>query len=466
MILPAINEPTPELAKYHPAWSRIRAFEEGEEAVKARGEALLPRINSYDSYAQYARHLDNTNLYPATTKIAQGIHGLVFRKPPQLASGSARVQLLSRSATPRNQSLTWLAGEVVRETLITNWTGLLVDHPPREAFQGLNAANADRLGYRPRLTMYAAESILEVTHGPMGLNHQLVRVRLLEDQGRRVRELLINAEGHYEVRVHVQDDQGRWATAPRVTIPTMAGEPLAEIPFTIVSTSDGETPRPSVLKPMVDLNLQHYRLSGLLANTTWMTSGPIITAIGFERETDGDGVEVDPQWDFAPNAVIEIKSKDVSLDYHIFDPKGAELMLGQLDGLKQDLHTLGHSMLAPEKAAPESPETSLIRRSAENAMLAAITRAISSKLEWAMGLFARWVDGSEVAYSLNLDFMPAGLTPQEHRELREDWLAGAITHEAYLYTLRDGEVLSAALDPVAEVERARAEAADRPPLGL
>lgn len=460
-----INQPTPELAKHHATWRKTRAFVEGEDAVKAMGEALLPRVRPDDSNVFYELHKQNTNLYPAVTKIAQGVLGLIQRKPAQFETPSERVKLLAQSITPRGYGLETLAEEVVRETLVTNFTGLLVDHPPKGQFTNLNAANADQKGYRPRVSLYIGESILEVTEGPVAGNHQLVLVRLLERDGKQVRKLVINDDGFYEQHIHVQDSNGQFSETPTsINIPTIDGKPLTEIPFVVVSTNDKCRPTPSILKPSVDVNLQHYRLSGALANMTWMTSGPIVTAIGFNREKDQSGNEIDPMWDIGPNAVIEIKDEKVKLDYFIFDPKGWQLIEKQLNDLKTDLSTIGHSILAPEKEAPESPESIVLRRVAEGATLAGFTRAISRKMERAIQLFALWVDGSTATYSLNTDFQPNGLTASEHKELRDDWMNGAIPLEVYLQALSEGEVLPTGTDVAILAERARAEAADRPPL--
>jgi len=464
-----INQPTPEIAKWHARWRKNRTFIAGEDAVKLCGELYLPKMRVDDGPLHYKRHLDNTPLYPATSKIALGIQGLIFRKPAQLSTSSARAQLLSKSITPRNHSLTELAKTFVREKLTTNFTGLLPDHPGKEGFTGLNADNADRKGYRPRVALYSGESILEVTEGPVGLNHQLVHVRLLEDGGKRVRQLLINDDGFYEQRIYTVDGNRQFSN-DRFTrhVPTINNQPLTEIPFVLDTSEGGTCPTPSMIESTVDLNLQHYRLSGQLANMTWMTSGPLIKIVGFTREKDDNGNEIDPMWDFGPNGIIEIKEskQNVDVDWFTFDPKNSELLIKQLENIKTDLSTLGHSILAPEKAAPEAPEAILLRRVAENATLAGFADQASASLEKALQSWARWVDDAPLTFALNSDFQPAGMLPSEHKELRDDWLNGAITHETYLYTLRDGEIISSLVDPVVEAERAKAETADRPTLAL
>lgn len=459
-----INQPTPEIAKWHSRWKKNRAFVAGEDAVKAKEELFLPKVRSDDGREHYKRHLQNTCFYPATAKIAMGMQGLIERKPAQFETDSERVRLLAQSITPRNHGLDELARQFVREAIITNYTGLLADHPSREGFTNLNAANADRKGYRPRVALYRGESILEVTEGPVGLNHQLIHVRLLENEGKRVRQLLINDDGFYEQRIYEADSFGGFDNARFTSsVPTINGQALTEIPFVLDTSEGGTCPTPSILESTVDLNLQHYRLSGALSNMTWMTSGPIIVLPGYTREVDAAGNEIDPMWDFGPNGVIEIKDA-IKPEYFTFDPKNSELITKQLEGLKTDLSTLGHSILAPEKAAPEAPETVLLRRVAENATLAGFTAGRSATLQKSLTYFARWVDGSDVRFSLNTDFTPAGITSAQHKELRDDWLNGAIPQAVYLQALKDGEVYPGTLDVEATVELAKMETADRPTL--
>lgn len=462
-----INQPTPEIAKWHARWRKNRTFIAGEDAVKACGQTYLPKMRVDDGPEHYQRHLENTGFYPATAKIALGIEGLIFRAPIQLSTTSFRAQLLANSITPRNHGLTELSKAFVREKLTTNYTGLLADHPGREGFENLNAENADRKGYRPRVALYKGESILEVTEGPVGLNHQIINVRLLENDGKRVRQLLINDDGLYEQRVYDADTAGQFDRNSYVShIPTVNGAPMTEIPFVLDTSEGGTCPTPAMIETTVDLNLAHYRLSGQLSNMTWMTSGPLIKIVGFTREKDDNGREIDPEWDFGPNGIIEIKDQNVDVDWFSFDPKNSDLIIKQLETYKTDLSTLGHSILAPEKAAPEAPETVLLRRVAENATLSGFSTQASSSLEKVLKPWARWIDETPLTFTLNTDFQPAGITPAEHKELRDDWLNGAITHEAYLYALRDGEVISRLVDPAVEAERAHAEFADRPTLAL
>ncbi len=459
-----INLPTKAIEKAYSRWTRNRAFVDGEEAVKLQAYTYLPAANPEDGVDEYQAHLDRTRFLPAASKIAQGLSGLIFRKRAQLNTTSARVQLLGQVITPDGESLDDLAEWVVRETLITNFTGLLIDNPERSAFKDLSAANEIERGYRPRIAGYTGECILEITPGLVNETRKIVRVRLLEDDGDTVRELMLN-NGVYQVKKWTRDKAG-FVEGATVT-PTRNGAVLNEIPFVLVSTSDKLTPTPSMLQHAVDLNLQHYRIQGLLTSVLYFLSAPIPVVTGLKPAQDKDGKDIPIKLSVAPGAAWVFPEEGTKAEYLEFSGAGATVITDELRNVKDELSTLGHSIMTPEKPAPEAPETQMLRRAAENATLAGFTRTISRKLERALKQFALWADpaaAATLAYSLNTDFLPQQMSPQEMTAMMGMWQAGAITHETLLFALRDGEIVSPTLDIEAEVERTKSETADRPPV--
>ncbi|MBD8699286.1 DUF4055 domain-containing protein [Sphingomonas sp. CFBP 13714] len=465
-----INEPTSVIASAYPRWSRNRAFVDGEEAVKALATACLPKANPDDSLAEYQAFLDRTRFLPAASKIAQGLSGLIFRKSAQLNTKSVRVQVLAQLITPDLQSLDDLAEWVVRETLITNFTGLLVDHPAKELFKDVNgkstlsAANEISKGYRPRIAGYCGETILEITPGIVNEARQIVYVRLLENEGKRVRELMLN-DGVYQVRVWKKEGSA-FLPGP-ITTPTRDNAPLNVIPFYLISTSDKLVPTPSMLQHAVDLNLQHYRIQGLLTSVLYFLSAPIPVVTGLKAAQDKDGKEIPIKLNVAPGAAWIFPEEGTEAKYLEFSGAGASVITDELRIVKDELSTLGHSIMTPEKPAPEAPETQMLRRAAENATLAGFTRTISRKLERTLKQFALWADpaaAADLKYTLNTDFLPQQMTPQEMTALMAMWTAGAITHSQLLHSLVDGEILSSALDIEGEIERTKMETTDRPPV--
>lgn len=465
---------TQEIAKFHPRFARNRDFADGEEAVKAKRKTYLPAANPADDLETYLSHLFRTRFFPAATKTLQGWVGLIKRKPDQLNTSSAIITTLCQLLTPDYLTSEELTEWVIRETLITNFTGLLLDHPSKDGFTGLSAANAIEQGYRPYVAGYTGESILELRPGLVGGKRQLVRVRLLEDEGNTVRELMVNS-GVYQVRLwHRENDQ---IVAGPIYTPLVNGKALGEIPFVLVSTSDKLSPQPSLLQHVVDLNLQLYIQQGLLSNVHYTLSAPIPTIRGIAPKKDKEGNYVlddegnlqFPEFPVAPGSLWLFESKDTIAEYLEFKGQGAATLENSVKEIKDELRIAGHSIVAPDKPAPEAPETQMIYRAAEMAILASFARTISGKVERALKLFARWADPAaeaDLAFAVNQDFVPQSLTPQAIAAIQGLWQAGAITHEQLLFCLRDGEVLSPALDVQAEIEATKVEAADRPTAGL
>ena len=469
-----ISAPTPDIAKHLTRWTRNRDFGSGEDAVKAKGTTYLPLANPQDDEATYKSHLFRTRFFPAASKTLQGWVGLIKRKPDQLRTNSSRINALCELLTPDYLNLNELTEWLIRETLITNFTGLLVDHPSKDEFTGLSAANELELGYRPFVAGYTAESILELRPGLVGNKRQLVRVRLLEDGGTRVRELMVNG-GVYQVRIWEKD--GETFNPGPIKTPIVNGKALGEIPFVLVSTSDKLSPQPSLLQHVVDLNLQLYIQQGLLSNVHYTLSAPIPTIRGISPMKDKDGSYVlddegnlqFPDFPVAPGSLWLFESKDTVAEYLEFKGQGAATLENSVKEIKDELRIAGHSILAPDKPAPEAPETQMIYRAAETAILASFARIISSKMERVLKLVARWADPAaeaDLAFAVNQDFVPQSLSPQEVTALQGLWQAGAISHEQLLLCLRDGEVLSPALDVQAEIEATKVEVADRPSAGL
>ncbi len=458
-----INQPTLEISKWHNRWQRNRDFVDGEEAVKAKGELYLPKVRVTDSAAEYTAHLQRTGFFPAAFKIAQGWMGLIFRKDPDLQAG-ARTKLLAGLATRDGLTLDDLSAWFVRETLITNFTGALVDHPPRNAFPAsMSAADELRLGFRPYLARYTAENILEVTRGFIGMQVGIVRVRLLEDAGKQVRELLINGAGQYEVRVHRDTGNGGFQQVERY-IPEQDGKPLSKIPFVLLNTEDSITPTPSLLENAVGLNHQHYLQESALAAAIHLTQAPRAVITGYVPAKDEDGNDIITEWAIEPGAVWEFPDKEVKVDWHTYAPEGQELVINKMRDLKDALSAIGHSILAPEKPAPEAAETQLIRRAAENAMLADFTKRIASRLERTYSKWGQWIDGQPVRYALNLDFVPQPMAAQQATLLSNMVTAGQLSLRTLHEALKQGELMPLDFDPEVEAQRIAEEQIDLPPI--
>jgi hypothetical protein len=266
------------------------------------------------------------------------------------------------------------------------------------------------------------------------------------------------------VRVYRDDGNQGFGDTPEVSVPLRDGAPLRHIPFYLISTADGVKPRPSPIETSVDLNHDHYCLSGNLASITQLATAPILTITGYEADADDPNFK----FDISGGAVIAVKEPTAKIDWHDMPVDGGKFVMEQLARIEDKLSTLGHSIIAPEKAAPEAPETHLIRRAAENAILAALVRRISRSMQEALRELARWTgdytDG--LTYALNSDFLKGRLTDQDLKVLDMLNARGLITDETLMLLARDNGTLSQAMDVDAEIALAAEQSANRPLAGI
>ncbi len=423
-----INTPDPRIARHYPRWKRNRDFIEGEYAVKGCKTAYLPLASSKQEEADYLIYLDNVEFYPAASKTVDGWMGLMFRLAPALVAGDLMAQLC-KCITASGDELDELAEVVAREILVTDFTGLLVDHAP--SMPGLSLANAVAQGFRPFVGVYPAENILEVSQAFVGGMKRISYVRLLDDDA-TVRELALE-DGIYVVRIH--KDGGDGFNLVSETVPMRNGKPMTDIPFVLVNTSNSITPTTAPADHSVNLNLNHYRVQGRLTLSHMFASYPQAYICGVSQETADELFR-------SPQVVWTFEDSDTKVDYLEYSGAGVGSIEKKLDKLEVHLGNMGGRIIAADKIAAEAAETLSIRRASENAILAAISRTISRKIKVALQMVSDWVDGGEVDFALNTDFVPTPMSAAEQTATTATVQAGILSRQSAFDRMVEGEVVN------------------------
>lgn len=439
----AINDPTPEIAQHYTRWAKNRAFVSGEQKVKGMGAIYQPMPDAKMKPNAYADWLMRVSFFPAARRTTQGYSGLMFRKRPVL-SASPAMDALAKVITPDGDRHEDLAFKLAEETLITNFSGLFTDHPAKQP--GLSAATAFAAGQRPFVSLYIAESILEATTALVRGQKRLVRVRLLEQEGKRVRELVLN-NGVYEVRVH-DFDGSQWVHMS-TTQPRQRGKLMSDIPFHIVSSGNSYTPELGLIDDVVNLNHSHYLHQGDLTSTYRYLSRPVPYVIGVQAPEGG--------WAVTPGNVLEApdgKANEVEFGYLQYAGAGVDHLIDQRDHLEGQMAKVGARILASDKNAAEAAETHAIRRASENATLASVANNISRSLTAALQDVANWIgDTQEVTYAINTDYIPQRMDAGEISAYVGMVQAGLMSVDTFILTLRDRGAVDPALDPEEEKDR-------------
>jgi hypothetical protein len=430
-----INSPTPVIAAEHERWRSNRDAVKGKYAVKAAGERYLPKPRSDMTLAQYHSYSQHVSFYPAVSRTVDGIVGLMLRKVPALEA-TGILEEVKGTITRDGRSVDELARDVVRETLITNFTGLLVDLPVGRAS---TAAEALENNLRPFVGVYPAESILEVQAGVVRGQRVPVRVRLLENGGNQVRELRLNDRMQYEVVLHTRDtDFGEFAALAPI-VPTLDGQPLNAIPFVLVSTEAGFDPKPAQLDHAVNLNFDHYRTQGLLATVHLHQSSPMLVATGVGNAEEQQRISI------APGQIMCLENPEAKVFYVEPAGDGIPSLERELERIEDKLAVVGARILARQKKVAEAAETEALRQGAENATLATVANAISRRMEAALNIVSAWMQAGPVQFQLNTDYLPMKMDASEVKVLLEMRMADELDEETFFLALRDRGVLNETL---------------------
>jgi hypothetical protein len=448
-----IDQPTAVIADAHKRWQRNRDVIEGADAVKDRGEAYLPRLYQQND-AEYAAYKLGVPFFPGAATTHEGLIGMVNRKPASMDVPPALKPVLD-TITISGQTIDDLAEEVLSETLITNFTGLLVDHPAPVA--GLNAVNAVKRGFRPFVAVYRAESILEATPAVIDNRQQLVHVRLLDDAD-TVRQLLL-LDGRYTVIIHRRvGDQ--WLADDPIT-PMQNGAPMASIPFVLVATKPRHfAPVKAPLDDIVRSNLDHYLVTAQHSLARIWSSNPLLVAKGVDPTENPVNI--------VPGNIIflpTVENLETDIDWKEYQGTGMSDLRQAMVDIKDDMSQVGLSILASEKKAAEAAETHAIRRASENSRTASLARIVSRKIEEAVQIVADWIPiAGTISYSLSTDYLPTPMSAQDVDAVAKMVAGNLLSRETAHEIWQEGDFIPASLTYEEEKARLDQDRADAPPV--
>lgn len=455
-----ISKPTSNIAARHPTWKRNRDLIAGEDAVKSTSAQYIPRLAIHDSGSfanadeAYRTYLARTNFFPASAKILEGIKGMVFRKSPHFKCATSLTAMFE-TITKDGKTVDDLAEDVVEEVLVTNFCGLLVDHPPVPL--GASRAQAEAINARPFVTMYRAESILEVSAGVVNDRRVLLRVRLL-DNADTVREMTL-VDGRVIVTIYDRSAEN-WIARDAI-MPTRLGQPLREIPFIVITTKARSIePQKAVMDDVVSLNIQLFQAQANAGNSLFYCSMPLLVFKGVAASN--------VQMSAGAIIYLEGHSTDApkSVEYVEFTGVAHDKLADAVQQLKDELAVVGSRVIATDdKSGVESADALAIRRDSENSVLASYAKTVSRAIRETLQIAQEWAGSTEaIEFDLSTDFTPSRLSAQDRAQIVAEWMAGFYSHQTALEQFKQGEVLPDSFDIEKEINLVDQEnlAGDRP----
>jgi hypothetical protein len=392
---------------------------------------------------------------------------MLLRRTPEIEASESVLALLD-DVTMSGKSIYDLIDMITDEMLTTKRAGILVDYPQTNT-EGMTRAQAEALNLRPSLAFYQAENIINWQQERINNAYVLSMVVLTEDAPIAGNEFEHNCETHYRVldlapgadgvRVYRQrvfriNDKKEDEQVGDDIYPLMNGKPLTEIPFIV----DPEVDEPPLID-LIDLNLDHYRLSADLKHGLHFGGLPTAVISGYAPENKGDKLYIGSAsaWVFP--------DPQASASYLEFTGQGLTPISAEMTKVEERMAVVGARLLATEKKDSETAQTANIHRAGESSVLSNIGQTIGIMLSKALTIFSKWAGvDQEVEVEMNDEFMPPEVTPQELTGWLQSWQAGApgFSDQGFFDLLKQRELVAPDVTLEDEQERIASKPIPKP----
>ncbi len=483
----AVNRRHIEFTKNFLKWQRVRHVLEGEDAVKAAGEAYLPRLEKESDERYFARKQRGV-FFNASGRTLDGLHGYIWRRDPEVENPGELDQILD-NVTLTGVSLYEAMKTWSREQLSVGRFGILVDMPQGEA-------------QRAYLAFYRAEDIInwrtEVIDGVNTVTLVVLR-ETANIQGddefetkfkERYRVLKLTDAGYVQ---DVWESDGNdtaqpdqvWAfvngllpagllpssaqavsnvvspqgshnfTKISSVTPVIRGSAMEFIPFVFVNVSNLEAGiEKSPLEDVITLNLAHYRTSVDLEHGRHMTALPTPVFCGFDPKD---------QINLGPSEAIVSSQTNAKAEFLEFTGSGLNSLEKSLTEKENQMAILGAKLLEGQKKAAEAAETVKLRQGGDVSVLTQIVITLGLGFERALTYAAQMmgVQNPDVSVDVNTEFVQPGLAGSDLLNLIKAWQEGGISRETLLYNLKRAEVIPPAVTVEMEMKAIEKEQAEK-----
>lgn len=445
---------------FAPSWRLMRDAADGEDAVKARGEAYLPMKSGIVAMADTVKQRAAYDAYKLRAEFPEmvgptvrGAVGTILDQPATIELPAA-LEPLREKATRDGLTLEGLHRRIAIELITVGRYGVL---------PGVTEAGT------PYLAGYVAESIInwDATDDETDFlvldETGLVRNR---DTGawetvEAYLECFVN-DGAYTARRWTKASTG-WVAAEEVIAQDRKRRPLGSLPFAFIGTNDlTAAPDDVPLYGLAKLAVRVYRLDADFTFALHMTSEPTPVAIGFDdpKQAIEDGK--------APTTLgsskLWILPVGGDAKYLEFSGPGLERQEAAINGALGRAVVFGAQILSDSQRTAESGEAIRLRLGNQASTLKTIAFNSAGGLEKALKNLAVWMGANpdEVKVTPVTDFFDHTLSPQEITAIVAGWQAGAYSKRTMFDRFQRGELI-----PVERTfEDEQEEIANDPPTGL
>lgn len=477
----------PDYVRMSDIWKTCRDAVEGQVAIKEGATTYLPKLNG-QSDVEYSNYLNRALYYNATGRTVQSYNGMIFRKDPVVKvqgsdgeDSTFNKKSYFKSITNKGKSLTDLLHDVVDEVIQVNRVGVLVDYPDETEFgsvSGMTKFDKEKLGWKPLLTKYKTESIVNWQYMYVGTTPIPVMYVLKESVYDWAGGLsifpeksdiyrILALEPYVEIegaplkmrykqitfKETLQKEEGKkgkpvWAIS-EIIYPKKNGEYLNYIPFYIITDQgiDFERLENPMIYDLAELNISHFRNSADWENELHMVAAKTIYFPGWDKDIYGDprfgGALAGPE--NCKPSVIEASNKSGLAD--------------EMQAKEERMSVLGSEAISKQGRYVASAATAKISSKAEASILTTMTVSLSSAFSEILTFALEWDEQPDLTVEviLNYDFYDENISAQELVQYMKVWQSGGLSRTAYFNLLQKKETYPDGWDEDKEFNAIREE---------
>lgn len=453
-----------------PVWAKVQTVLDGTEAMRAAGEAYLPRHEN-ESTEAYNERLLRCTLRNMTKQTLTNWVGLPFSEPIGFDSVPSVVEPWLDNVDLVGSDVHVFSRDWFSDGVAKAYSHVLVDYPrtdqTMEDGRPRTLADDEREGVRPYCVHIRPENLLfadaEMVDGREVLREVRIKESITERDGfaevcvtqiRQI-ELMFNEDGNKYCLVTLWRPDPEKAKKDEIEW-VVWGEPytmsIDRIPLvTFYAHRDAFMLGTPPLADLADLNIAHWQSTSDQRAVLTVARFPILALSG--------GVDKDKELTVGPNQWLW--SPDPQGKFYYVEHTGAAIAAG-----REDLHDLEGQMADYGaqylKKSPNPTATARLLDSAESTSpLQDMVVRFGFALNQLLDLMARWVnleDGGTA--TMVTDFTPEAADQAKLNTLRETRKMKDISREAYLEQLKTWGVLPDSYDAKADQQQIEKEGMD------
>ena len=399
---------------------------------------LNPQDKSKDNEARNQQYRERAIFYAITSQTVSGMIGTMFRKFPNL-SVPKTLEYVLRNIDGANTSIYQQSQGLCDDVIRKSRAGLYVAYPPVDG--PISQADMIEGRYVATIHRFEPEQIINWRVVTENATTKLKFVVLEEykekpdqyttDRYRTLRELYLDDDGIYKER-HWSDLDGSLSVVDQVTPTDAQGNVWREIPFMFVGSenNDAKVDR-SVMLPLVELNIGHYRNSADWEDSVWYCGQPQ----PWMSNVTEDHLQLMKQYGMYVGSREVLGVPDGGAFSFAAAPPNPLVRQAMQDKVEMML-ALGARIIQPGGAARTATEIAG-QREAQHSILSLIAQntseAYTQCLQWAgryMGVSDN--DMADIGYEINSDFVAVESSPQELQQMMAGFIQGTIPTTDYI----------------------------------